>query len=68
MIKKTISILILLYLFYKLDVVPIVVVVQHLLVYWNIFMYTILTLKDNHPVIYMLLPFILIWLLLQKNA
>lgn len=65
--QRTAYIIILTYILYQLHVEPIVSIVQNILIYWNIAIYTVTTLKENHPVIYIMLPFILVWLLLQKK-
>lgn len=63
MIQKTILLLVLIYVFYRFNITPITTIVHHLLVYWNIFVYTITHIKDNHSAVYVSLPFILVALL-----
>lgn len=68
MLTKTFLIVIALYISYRLNVTPIVDFLQHFFVYWNIFVYTVTTLRQNHPALYIALTPLLIWLLAYKDT
>lgn len=65
--NRTLCIIVLTYIFYKLQVAVLVAVIHTLLLYWNIYIYHITTLKENHPALYIVLPFILVYLLLWRE-